>query len=388
MGGSLGGLNAALWLLNAGCEVDVFERTPVWMADRGTGIVLNPATIRYFRDHRTLDLDELSASANQFRYLNPDGSTAFVEPSHYRFTAYSVLYRGSLDSLPPARYHRGEECVGFKHCTNGVTVRFTGERTEQCDLLVFADGINSIGRRLLLPEIHPGYAGYVAWRGTVREDMLSAESFNISDAAVNYAVLPDSHALSYPIPNTDGSVEAGHRLINWLWYRNVTSDLELDALLTGSEGTRFKTSVPPGLVPEDAIRQLRAEAAALPPSFREMIDLTDSPFIQVVFDLEVPRMAFGQICLIGDAAFTARPHAAAGTAKAAEDGWQLGEAMKAAKGDVLQALRRWEPGQLALGQHLVGRSREAGSRLQTGRWRAGEPLSFGLYEAGDSSFRE
>ena len=141
-------------------------------------------------------------------------------------------------------------------------------------------------------------------------------------------------------------------------------------------------------MPEDAIRQLRAEAAALPPSFREMIDLTDSPFIQVVFDLEVPRMAFGQICLIGDAAFTARPHAAAGTAKAAEDGWQLGEAMKAAKGDVLQALRRWEPGQLALGQHLVGRSREAGSRLQTGRWRAGEPLSFGLYEAGDSSFRE
>jgi len=35
-----------------------------------------------------------------------------------------------------------------------------------------------------------------------------------------------------------------------------------------------------------------------------MIDLTDSPFIQVVFDLEVPRMVFGQICLIGDAAFT------------------------------------------------------------------------------------
>jgi hypothetical protein len=59
-----------------------------------------------------------------------------------------------------------------------------------------------------------------------------------------------------------------------------------------------------------------------------------------------------------------RPQHAAGTAKAAEDGWQLGEAMKAVKGDVLQALDRWEPGQLALGQHLVGRSREAGSRLQ------------------------
>jgi 2,6-dihydroxypyridine 3-monooxygenase len=41
-----------------------------------------------------------------------------------------------------------------------------------------------------------------------------------------------------------------------------------------------------------------------------MIDLTDSPFIQVVFDLEVPRMVFGQICLIGDAALL--PAAACG----------------------------------------------------------------------------
>ena len=32
-------------------------------------------------------------------------------------------------------------------------------------------------------------------------------------------------------------------------------------------------------------------------------------------------MAFGRICLIGDAAFAVRPHAAAGTAKAAADGW-------------------------------------------------------------------
>ena len=30
-------------------------------------------------------------------------------------------------------------------------------------------------------------------------------------------------------------------------------------------------------------------------------------------------MAFGRVALIGDAAFAARPHAAAGTAKAAED---------------------------------------------------------------------
>ena len=44
---------------------------------------------------------------------------------------------------------------------------------------------------------------------------------------------------------------------------------------------------------------------------------------------DAPRMAFGRLCLIGDAAFVARPHAAAGTAKAAEDGWQLARALRA-----------------------------------------------------------
>jgi 2,6-dihydroxypyridine 3-monooxygenase len=107
-----------------------------------------------------------------------------------------------------------------------------------------------------------------------------------------------------------------------------------------------------------------------------------------VFDLEVPRMAFGRTCLIGDAAFTARPHAAAGTAKAAEDAWTLGRAVAACRRDIIAALGRWEVGQLALGRRVVARSREAGERLQHGTWTVGEPLPFGLYTVGDSSFTE
>jgi 2,6-dihydroxypyridine 3-monooxygenase len=46
MGGSLGGLTAGLTLGDAGCDVSVFERSPVPLAGHGAGIVLNPATIR------------------------------------------------------------------------------------------------------------------------------------------------------------------------------------------------------------------------------------------------------------------------------------------------------------------------------------------------------
>ena len=101
-------------------------------------------------------------------------------------------------------------------------------------------------------------------------------------------------------------------------------------------------------------------------------------------DCEIPRMAFGRICLIGDAAFVGRPHLAAGTAKAAEDGYQLSQAIQASDGDITAALRQWEPRQLRLGRSVVERNREAGYRLQNGAWSVGEQLAFGLYEIGDS----
>lgn len=39
-GGSLGGLNAAPWLRDVGCEVEVFERSHSPLEGRGAGIVL------------------------------------------------------------------------------------------------------------------------------------------------------------------------------------------------------------------------------------------------------------------------------------------------------------------------------------------------------------
>ena len=55
-------------------------------------------------------------------------------------------------------------------------------------------------------------------------------------------------------------------------------------------------------------------------------------------------MAFGRVCLIGDAAFAVRPHAAAGTAKAADDGWALAEELTAA---AATSRPRWPPGSAA-----------------------------------------
>jgi 2,6-dihydroxypyridine 3-monooxygenase len=126
--------------------------------------------------------------------------------------------------------------------------------------------------------------------------------------------------------------------------------------------------------------------SALPPVLSELVVKTEEPFIQAIFDSVIPAMAFGRVCIMGDAAFVARPHAAAGTAKAAEDAWQLGEALTASDSEVVAALKRWEERQLVCGQQLVSRARDIGNRFQFSHsWPVGEAFPFGLYESGDSA---
>ena len=138
--------------------------------------------------------------------------------------------------------------------------------------------------------------------------------------------------------------------------------------------------MPPGAASERHVAEMRAVAAArLPAPMARLVASTAQPFLQVIYDIEVPRMAFGRVCLIGDAAFVVRPHAAAGTAKAAADAWALAEAV-ARGGAVTAALARWEPEQLALGTQLLERTRRIGRRSQfDGTWVPGDPeLIFGL----------
>lgn len=386
VGGSLGGLTIALLLRDLGWDVHVYERSPKLLMARGVGIVAHPASTRYLVERRGTDLGTMTATSRFVRYVDDRGDIVHEADFEYRFTSFFALYRELLDSFDLARYHLSREVVGFDQESGGVEVRTAGAR-ERCDLLVFADGIHSTGRGLLLPQARRQYAGYVAWRGVVSESDLSADTFSLLHESIIYSLLPSSHILSYPIPNTDGSIEPGRRLINWIWYRNMPAGREVDELMIDRHGRAHDISLPPGAVRQEHLDALHRTAdELLAPPLAEMVRKSDGPFVQVVFDVEVGRLAFGRACLIGDAAIVLRPHVAVGTAKAAEAAWRLAEAIEATDHDVVRALRRWEPGQIRLERGVLDRARQAGDRVQfANRWRVGDPLPFGLYQEGDSA---
>lgn len=384
VGGSLGGLTAALVLRDVGCDVEVYERSTSALEARGAGIVVLDATLRYPVERRGVPVETFSSSTDWIRFLNPDGSVRHEQRRHYRFSSWNAVYRTLLDCFGADRYRLGREMSSFHSDGGGACVEFSDGTSTRVDLLVCADGINSPSRQALLPEVTPDYAGYVAWRGVVPENELGRETHAALHDALTYQSLTGSHILTYLIPGLDGAVEEGRRLMNMVWYRNVAED-SLPEFLTDRTGRRRRVSLPPGAVREDAIAEMRAVARKhLAPPIAEVVARVPEPFVQAVFDIEVPRMAVGRACLLGDAAFAVRPHAAAGTAKAAEDGWVLASELEKAGGDVAVAVRHWESRQLALGRDLLARTRAIGDSSQfTGDFRPGDPrLVFGLYGPG------
>jgi 2,6-dihydroxypyridine 3-monooxygenase len=382
IGGSLGGLITALQLRDVGCDVEVFERSPVPLEGRGAGIVLHPVTTRYFEDHGLLDLGRVSSSARTLRYLTREGDVLLEESIIYRFTSYATLYGALVGAFEPQRYHLQKDLIGVDDANDQVIARFADGVAESFELLVGADGIRSTVRGLLFPDLRPAYAGYVGWRGILPEGDLPRRANHELRDVLTYHVGERTHVLSYEIPATEGG-----RSMNWVWYRNVADGGPLAALLTDRSGVPHDLSLPPGGVREERLSELRAAAGDLPPAFMELIRATPDPFVQVIVDLEVPAMVRGRVCLVGDAAFALRPHIAAGTAKAAADARALAQAIESASG-VPAALAVWEPAQLALGRATTARTRDVGERAQvTGTFRPGDPeVAFGLHRPKDGNF--
>jgi 2-polyprenyl-6-methoxyphenol hydroxylase-like FAD-dependent oxidoreductase len=103
--------------------------------------------------------------------------------------------------------------------------------------------------------------------------------------------------------------------------------------------------------------------ATLPASYVDIIKSCDMPLFQPIGDLESPCIAFGRVAILGDAAFTARPHVAQGAIKAGFDAMELAAALTEEDG-VEAALKRYDAVRRPASQAVVDESRRLGAYLE------------------------
>ena len=176
VGGSIAGCSAAILLDRAGHHVDVFERSRAGLVGRGGGIGTPGPVLESLIAQDIIDADfpHLTGTAMPFIVKTPAneklGYQPWQMPMNLKAFHWSTLWNNLRKRVPDDAYHRGQTVVNaITNDSNRVTLQFDNGSVAEFDLVLFADGYQSLGRKLLFPTININYRGYMLWRGLLPE---------------------------------------------------------------------------------------------------------------------------------------------------------------------------------------------------------------------------
>lgn len=361
-GGSLAGLFVGTLLRRAGMQVTILERSNADLAARGAGIVVHD-TLFAALDDAGVDRGHTANIASSGRQVfDREGAIVARRGMEQFFTAWGTVYRLLRRAFPSTEYHLGRTVTATRADGKRLMVETGDGECLAADWLVAADGSRSALRAGIPGTAAPRYAGYVAWRGLVLESDLDDACRAVLGSRMSFALPAGEHMLCYLVAGPDDDLRPGHRWYNWVWYRGADAAVELPRLTTGRDGKRYTDGIPPQLIAPNAVAAMRAATSSrLPPVFREVVAATPQPFLQVVSDSMTARMVHGRVILLGDAAFTARPHVGLGVSKAAGDAHTLMAALAA--NDTAAALARWEDARIRFGSAAVAWGQRLGAYI-------------------------
>ena len=174
--------------------------------------------------------------------------------------------------------------------------------------------------------------------------------------------LPErQQVIGYPISGFDNDLRPGHRRYNFIWYR--VGDAEtLREMCVDQNGYQHEHSVPSPLIRHDLIAGMRAEAERImPPPLLDVLRKIERPFFTPIYDFSAPRLVYGRVALVGDAASSSRPHMGFGVAKAGGDAHALAQALHAFPDDIDAGLASYDAIRQPIGERVMLHARKLGS---------------------------
>jgi 2-polyprenyl-6-methoxyphenol hydroxylase-like FAD-dependent oxidoreductase len=360
IGGSMSGLFTAAFLRQIGWDVDAYERSPIDLVGRGAGITTHPELLE------ALELSgagtrDLGIEVEKRITIDRHDQVVAESPLRQILTSWDRLQRLLRETIDPAHYHLGHTFERVEPDGDGVRVHFVEGGSERGDLLVGGDGIRSAVRAQVAPAVQPIYAGYYIWRGAPNEADLAPATLASIFPYFTFFLPERQHVIGYPIAGFNNDLRPGHRRYNFIWYRVGDARL-LKEMCVDENGRQNEFSVPPPLIRKDLIAQMRREAEdVMPPSFLDCLRNIAQPFFTPIYDFAAPRLVFGRVVLVGDAASSSRPHMGFGVAKAGGDAQMLAQALRMHADDVDAGLERYDAVRQPIGERIMLHGRKLGT---------------------------
>ena len=357
IGGGIGGLTTALSLHKAGFEVKVFESVKE-IKPLGVGINTLPHSVRVLTN---LGLQEKIAQnaieTSDLVYFNKFGQQFWTEPrgrfAGYKWPQFSV-HRGALQMLlfDEVVSKLGKDAIlknyhlsHFEQTETEVIAHFIDKDTnekilgERADILIGADGINSVVRQQLYPnEGPPVYSENILYRGTTTmKPFLDGTSMAMIGSLRQKMVV-------YPIGQPDVN---GNCLINW-----VGNIKEGKSKLTARDWNREADKA--RLV--DLYKDWKFDWLDVP----TMIDGAKAVYEFPMSDRNpLDKWTFGRVTLLGDAAHPMYPIGSNGASQAILDADCLTECLKSTSNPV-EALVEYDKERVPAAAKVVLQNRAKG----------------------------
>jgi 2-polyprenyl-6-methoxyphenol hydroxylase-like FAD-dependent oxidoreductase len=361
VGAGIGGLTTALFLHEAGIDVEVFEQARE-LAELGVGINILPHATRELAALRLLPaLDAAGIRTRELVYTNRAGQVVWREPrgtdagyglpqfSIHRGKLHHVLLAAAGERLGEERIHTGWALRGFESRSDRVVAAFeardgSGWKTIAGDALIGCDGIHSSVRRLLYPiEGRPVWNGVWLWRG--------ATQWPVYEDGRTMVIAGGNSAKFVVYPIHQCGERPDRRLTNW-------------GIMAGTPrgGQR-----PPQR--QDWSRPADRDAVIAFARRMFRVDFIDAPALVAATEVcyeypncdrdPLPRWTFGRVTLLGDAAHPMYPVGSNGASQAILDARSLATHLVGGLG-IEDALLAYDAERRPLTSELILRNRRGG----------------------------
>lgn len=302
VGGGIGGLSAANALMHRGISVAVYEQAAA-LGEVGAGVFIYPNALRQFeRIGLGTALAGVGAKVGPgSEYYRMDGSVVgqILTVDSSGWNGMYGMHRADLlkvlaDALPPASIHTGHRCVGLTQDEAGACLAFDNGTVARADVVIAADGINSVLQKHVVEPSAPEYSGFRAYRGLISADKLpqwrrEAHQVWMGDG---------KHFMVFPVRRGE--------LLNYVGFVPTTHETIESWSAIGDRD------------------ELAASFAGWDPRVTGLLDRVETCFWWGLYDRKpLGKWVNGRLALLGDAAHAMLPHLGQGANQAIEDATAL-----------------------------------------------------------------